>query len=293
MRLKFIIGICFILGLVRADVLLVADFETANAGYTLPNGGQVSLTDYFTRTFNGDATVTHDVLGNVQGTYFIAGRDIATVLGDGVSGVVLLSDINVSSYSGLQVKCLLAAPDVRFDSIIGAGLNADWIIGQYSYDGSNWTKFAQFTGPTTTEATEGPLKEDTNFDGLGDGTALTETFQEFTYSIPDGGPTLKIRFLLMTDSGTEDVSIDNTRVYGTLAGPPDAPENLITVSVTSSEANISWDAVTGATYYRIYRSTDPYSGFTQINTTTGTSYQDTGVSAGNKYFYYVTADNAK
>ncbi len=293
MRLKFVLVICLVLSFVKADDLLIADFETANQNYTLPNGGVVSATDYFTRTYNGDPSITHDVLGNVQGTYFIAGRDIATVLGDGVSGQVLLSDINVSAYSGLQVKCLLAAPDVRFDSILGAGLNADWIIGEYSYDGSNWTKFAQFTGPVADESAEGALKEDTDFDGLGDGTALTETFQEFTYNIPDGGTTLKIRFLLMTDSGTEDVSIDNVRVSGTSAGPPDAPDNLITVSVTSSEADISWDAVTGATYYHIYRSTDPYSGFTQINTTTGTSYQDTGVSAGNKYFYYVTADNSK
>jgi len=65
------------------------------------------------------------------------------------------------------------------------------------------------------------------------------------------------------------------------------------VSATSSEVNLDWDDVAGATMYHIYRSTDPYSGFAEIGTSGTNSYQDTGVSAGNKYFYYITADNAK
>jgi hypothetical protein len=76
--------------------------------------------------------------------------------------------------------------------------------------------------------------------------------------------------------------------------PPSAPENISVVTATSSQVDLSWDAVTGATMYHIYRSTtDPYSGFALYDSTSGTTYQDTNVSAGNKYFYYITSDNAK
>lgn len=72
-----------------------------------------------------------------------------------------------------------------------------------------------------------------------------------------------------------------------------APSNVIVVSATASQAELSWDTVSGAGLYRIYRSADPYSGFAEIGTSVTNSYQDTGVSAGNKYFYYITADNAR
>jgi len=77
------------------------------------------------------------------------------------------------------------------------------------------------------------------------------------------------------------------------ATPPEAPANTSVVTATASEVNLGWDTVSGASLYHIYRSTEPYSGFTEIGTSGTNSYQDAGVSAGNKYFYYITADNAK
>ncbi|MBU4485655.1 MAG: hypothetical protein KKD38_01880 [Candidatus Delongbacteria bacterium] len=75
--------------------------------------------------------------------------------------------------------------------------------------------------------------------------------------------------------------------------PVSTPANVMVVTATSSEVNLSWGAVSGATIYYIYRSSNPYSGFSQITTSDTNSYQDTDVLAGNKYFYYITADNAK
>ncbi|HAQ61596.1 TPA: hypothetical protein DCR49_06300, partial [Candidatus Delongbacteria bacterium] len=74
---------------------------------------------------------------------------------------------------------------------------------------------------------------------------------------------------------------------------PDAPANTSVVTATSSEVNLGWDAVSGATLYRVYRSTEPYSGFAQIGTTATTTYKDTNVLTGSRYFYYITSDNAK
>jgi len=69
------------------------------------------------------------------------------------------------------------------------------------------------------------------------------------------------------------------------------PVNLTITSAVSSSL-LNWDEVSGASYYRIYRSEQPYSGFSEIGTSVTTSYEDTN-APGNKYFYRVTADNSK
>ena len=68
------------------------------------------------------------------------------------------------------------------------------------------------------------------------------------------------------------------------------PQNPSTV-VTGSSTTISWDTVPGATTYHIYRSDDPYSGFTEIGSSGTLSYEDTDTLLGNKYFYYIIASN--
>ncbi|NOR45206.1 MAG: hypothetical protein GQ534_06415 [Candidatus Delongbacteria bacterium] len=71
-----------------------------------------------------------------------------------------------------------------------------------------------------------------------------------------------------------------------------APQNIVT-NIKATSALISWDQVLGSTLYHIYRSTDPYSGFVEIGTSSTLSFEDTEALVGNKYFYYVTADNSK
>lgn len=90
-----------------------------------------------------------------------------------------------------------------------------------------------------------------------------------------------------------DEPYKNLPVKFTVSNVLSAPSNLRVVSASSSQAVLDWDAVSGASVYRIYRSVDPYSGFAFLNTSGTDSYTDTTVSAGNKYFYYVTAGDTK
>ncbi|MCK4978906.1 MAG: hypothetical protein KAS62_00850, partial [Candidatus Delongbacteria bacterium] len=71
-----------------------------------------------------------------------------------------------------------------------------------------------------------------------------------------------------------------------------SPINVVPDANTSS-CSLSWNAVSGATIYNVYRSEDPYSGFTLIGSSGTNSYVDNDVLSGNKYFYQITADNAK
>ena len=74
---------------------------------------------------------------------------------------------------------------------------------------------------------------------------------------------------------------------------PSAPTGLTATAVSTSQIDISWNSVSGATGYKVERSTNQTSGFTEIaGSVTGTSYPSTGLAAGTQYFYRVRAYNA-
>jgi len=71
---------------------------------------------------------------------------------------------------------------------------------------------------------------------------------------------------------------------------PGIPINVV-ISSDGSEVTVSWNSVTGATSYKVYSSTDPYSGFSlnTLGSFNGTSW--TGPNSLDKLFYYVVAVN--
>jgi len=72
---------------------------------------------------------------------------------------------------------------------------------------------------------------------------------------------------------------------------PTAPVVKLGNSATSGKPMLTWNAVEGATSYRIYRSTAKGSGYSLLGTTTATSYTNTGAKAGTTYYYRVKACN--
>ena len=65
---------------------------------------------------------------------------------------------------------------------------------------------------------------------------------------------------------------------------------VVNIAISGNDVVLTWAAVSDATDYKVYRSSDPYTGFTELVGTTGgaTTYTDTGGAAGTKYFYQVT-----
>ncbi|MBW7885692.1 MAG: alpha-amylase, partial [Caldilineaceae bacterium] len=72
---------------------------------------------------------------------------------------------------------------------------------------------------------------------------------------------------------------------------PAAPANLA-VAEGDGQLGLTWDAVSDAAAYRVYRSPVTGGGYVQVAEVTGTSYTDTGVTNGLIYFYVVTAVDA-
>ncbi|WP_088188320.1 cell wall-binding repeat-containing protein [Desulfosporosinus sp. FKA] len=70
-----------------------------------------------------------------------------------------------------------------------------------------------------------------------------------------------------------------------------APRIATASTVSSSQINLSWDAVSGATSYYIFGATSSTGTFTHIATVTTNSYSNTGLWANTTYYYKIQAVN--
>ena len=78
--------------------------------------------------------------------------------------------------------------------------------------------------------------------------------------------------------------------------PPTAPANLVANAVSAGQINLNWTSSTdnsGVTAYRVERcSGTGCTGFAQIASVSGTTYSNTGLTAGTTYSYRVRASDA-
>jgi fibronectin type 3 domain-containing protein len=100
-------------------------------------------------------------------------------------------------------------------------------------------------------------------------------------------------FYVVEASNSAGTSANSAEVNATAAAPvtaPSAPAGLIAIAGNAQVA-LSWSASTGATGYVVKRATVSGGPYTQIATPTATSFTDTGLTNGTKYFYVVSASN--
>ncbi len=73
------------------------------------------------------------------------------------------------------------------------------------------------------------------------------------------------------------------------SGQFDPPTN-VQINVNGDNVELSWNAVSGATTYHIYYSTQPDAGFTELDTSPTNSYIHVDGAQQTSYFYYITAE---
>ena len=175
-------------------------------------------TDYYgiaPSNYGSQSSATENSFSGHTGEY-LTGEDMdgygsETNLPSGFSlPAELIWSIDVSGYTSLEFSGLFGSAYANKHD------GSDYLKISASLDGgSSYTEVLAFESTTT--GTNGALSQDTDSDGIGDGTQLTSTLQTFTSSISGTGTTLLLKLEASFNSGDEDFAVDDFSVTGTAA----------------------------------------------------------------------------
>jgi len=106
----------------------------------------------------------------------------------------------------------------KFASSSGWDTN-DFLLIEYSVDGGAFAEVIRFEGVDFNVA----LQEDTDFDGVPDGTSLSLALTEFTKTFTVSGSSMVLRLIVDNTSGSEEFAVDDLLVSPTSTGPDITP----------------------------------------------------------------------
>ena len=235
-----------------------AEYQVYRAATAAATPARIASTTTITDTSYTDTGLTNDT------TYYYVVRSVNTAGASGdstkVSAMPFVPVVIPTAPANLSATAGNAQVSLSWDASAGTD---EYRVYRAASTGS-FTRIASGTTITDTNYTD---------TGVTNGTAYRYTVRAYN---------------------TAGESGDSNTVSATPAIPiPAAPENL-SVTTTTSAAALSWNAVTGATAYQVYRATGAGS-FTRIasgSTITGTTYTNTGLTEGVSYRYTVRAVNS-
>ncbi|MDR2477093.1 MAG: fibronectin type III domain-containing protein, partial [Treponema sp.] len=114
------------------------------------------------------------------------------------------------------------------------------------------------------------------------------------YGLPSGD-TYYFKVSAVNSSGAESSQSNAVSVTmpSALGGSLSAPANVTANVQSSSSIYISWDSVSGASYYRVYRAASSSGTYSQVESyVTATNYTDYSLSSNTMYYYKVSAVNS-
>jgi len=124
------------------------------------------------------------------------------------------------------------------------------------------------------------------------GTVSPSSVNAINYTMNTAGLTLLSTYTGTVTITSNDAGSPDTIPFSLLvdnASQLEAP-SPITTAVNGANIEFSWPAVSGATGYAVYTSSDPYGTFTHTDDTATNSYS---AAYGDKLFYYFTSTDAK
>lgn len=232
-------SILFALTANAQTVIYTLDFET-DSGYTTSIPEAIDeTTDYFGRIEYG-VDSPNPSFSNLQGSFYFGAQDI-----DGISSAPSLpvflniSSVDITGYTHLELRVYLAEDD--------DGVNQDWDASDYVHFKSDIDNSGSFTDILNIESSGGTNTEpaiDTNFDGTGNGAALTDAFTQFSAYITGTGSNLAIQVEFSLNSGDEDIAIDHIEILGRPVNPND---NTTEIYAPATKTPASTQTASGVT----------------------------------------------
>ncbi|MEX0320681.1 MAG: hypothetical protein AB3N63_00830 [Puniceicoccaceae bacterium] len=209
----------------QASIIFTESFETdgIDSRYFATGNFSDGYDDYFMRTDgSAGASGIPDYTG-ITGSWFWAAEDIDA--SENVEGVALLDFTSIS---------LESVPAIQISIDIGAGTGSafdsvdDFLLVQYRVDLGDWTTALAFQN--NGQVYNGPLLQDSDFDGIGDINQLGLELQSISSAVlPVSGTFMDLRIDTVMTSGSEAIAFDNIQVMSV----PEPNETALAFAIAS------------------------------------------------------------
>lgn len=266
------------------------DFETPGGYSTSITEASDGLYNFFTRTNGLDIGPNYSLNGKV-GSYYFAAQDINDVSDPAPTLPLefIITNVNISSHTGLVFSILLAEDD---DGSNQDWDNADYVHIFYNIDASGWNELLWIENDGTGSNSAPYI--DTDFNYIGDGSEITNTFTEFTTSILGNGNSIDIKIEFNLNSGDEDIALDNIRI-GSDQIPLPVELTTFSASIFEESVELIWETVTEINNYGFeierkikegeWNKLDFVNGHGNSNSPKYYSFLDNSIEGSGNYYY--------
>ena len=210
-----------------------SQFTTSTPFFSDGYGDYFGLTDGTTGDFGSGAfPASLKSYSGFTGN-FLTGMDLD---GEGASLPITVNwtGINISGISSLAFSGDFA----EFVDDVGDIDAPDFILVEYQIDGGGYQNLIAFQlDEDETDTYNGVFREDTDFNGTGDGIALGRAAQTFVKAIAGSGTILDLRLTVSVSSGDEDFAVDNFSI-----GESVAPTPVIVINEIMQNPDVVYDS---------------------------------------------------
>ncbi len=194
-----------------------AGFTTSAGFFSDGSGDYFGISDGAGGGDYGGGTAPSGLKGYTGATgSFLTGQDLD---GEGAALPITATWENID-ISGLS--------DLKFSGDFGEFFDtpgdidgSDFMRVRARIDGGAWFDVIDFRGADFSSGSgdfNGVFRQDTDFDGVGDGTVLGNALQNFMADIGGTGALLDLQFETSVNAGDEDFAVDNFKIVGTSGG---------------------------------------------------------------------------
>jgi hypothetical protein len=252
---------------------------TNGGGYAYLVGGKTPVSGEMTSGTFDTSNAVNIYIDFDSNFFFRSGSYVTVSYYDGTAWQVVYNNNTVSENATQHIAVTGGAANsqLKFEGYLTrAAQNATWTIDNIAVTGDivvpyTWLTFTSALNGTVTPSSSNQINYSIDTAGLTDGLSYD---CDITVTSNDAGSPDVIPMTLTVEEGQE----------------PLLPPDPVTTNINGANIEFSWPAVSGATGYAVYTSSDPYGTFSHTDDTATNSYS---TAYGTKLFFYFTSSDAK